>query len=158
MSFEGQKIAPGDDATPQQVLQLAHEYRRAADLLLPTGRRKKPLSWAPYRLAAIHAIELYLNAFLMLRGFKSATLKGLGHDLTIRRGLAIDGGLELRKNTADHLKDLSEAREYLIMRYGPEIADKVSPLNRLNATLREVAEKVTKDSESRRGAAPSSGC
>jgi hypothetical protein len=142
MSVEGQQFFPGDEASPNQVLELADEYRRAAEVLLTKGRKGKPLSRAPYRLAAIHAIELYLNAFLMMRGHSSSSLRGLNHDLARRRRLAADEGLSLRKKTAAHLAHLSEAREYLIMRYGPEMAGKVSHLNRVQATLREVGDKV----------------
>ena len=151
MSIEGQKIYPGDEATPQQVLQLADEYRRAAVALQTIGRRRKPLSRAPYRLAAIHAIELYLNALLMAcGGYSSAKLRSLHHDLAQRRVLAARVGLQLRKRTADHLEALSKAREYLVMRYGPEMSAKVSQLNRLEATLDEIAEKVSASINSKR--------
>ena len=157
VSIEGQKFAPGDEATPQQVLELAHAYRLAAGVLLPTGRRRKPLSRAPYRLTAIQAIELYLNAFLMVRGLTAATLRGMGHDLALRSGLAADAGLKLRKKTVEHLKALSEAREYLIMRYGPELTGNGSPLNRLDSTLAEVASKASQIVDSKRGKDPSPG-
>jgi hypothetical protein len=151
MSVEGQKFFPGDEATPRQVLELADEYRRAADSLLPMGRRGRPLSRAPFRLAAIHAIELYLNAFLMACGHSSAYLRGLHHDLTSRRTLAAGAGLHLRKKTSRHLDAVSEAREYLVMRYGPEMTGAASQPNRLEATLNEVAEKVSKQVNSMRG-------
>jgi hypothetical protein len=106
-------------------------------------------------LAAIHAVELYLNAFLMSRGVTSAKLRGMGHDLAVRSTLAAEAGLRLRKRTAGHLKDLSEAREYLVMRYGPEFSGKVSQLNRLAATLAEVAEKAS--ANIMRGDSPSPG-
>ena len=143
MSIEGQKFTPGDEATPQQVLELAHEYRWAADALLPTGRRGKPLSRAPYRLLAIQAIELYLNALLLLWDHAPAKLRGMGHDLGPRVRLAAAAGLKLKKRTAWHLHTLSESREYLVTRYGPEMTGTISQLNRLAATLGEVSEKVT---------------
>jgi len=34
-------------------------------------------------------------------------------------------------------------REYLVTRYGPEMAATISQINRLTATLEEVANKVT---------------
>ncbi len=49
----------------------------------------------------------------------------------------------LRKLTAAHLQTLSANREYLITRYGPELAASASQINRLTATLDEVAKKVT---------------
>ncbi|GAA3903950.1 hypothetical protein GCM10022276_23240 [Sphingomonas limnosediminicola] len=142
MSIEGQKIYPGDNATPEQVLRLADEYRVAADALLLTGRRRQPLSRAPYRLVAIHAIELYLNALLLAAGHHSARLRGLHHDLAARTHFALSAKLRLRKRTLAHLEILSETREYLTTRYDPA-ASAASELNRLSATLTEVAEKVT---------------
>jgi len=143
VSIEGQKFTPGDEATPQQVLELAHEYRRAADVLLPTGRRRKPLSRAPYRLLAIQAIELYLNTLLLLGDHAPANLRGMRHDLGQRAKLAPAADLKLKKRTARHLRTLSESREYLVTRYGPEMNGTISQLNRLAATLGEVSEKVT---------------
>ena len=144
MSIEGQKIIPGDEASPAQVLALADEYSRAAEALQKIGKRGKPLTRAPYRLAAIHAIELYLNAFLLTRGKTSSQLRGLNHNLSSRAELAARAGLSLRKKTSAHLVQLCEAREYLIMRYGPEMAGRATNLNRVEATLREISVKVRK--------------
>ena len=151
MSLEGQKFFPGDEATPRQVLELAEEYRRAASALLPMGRRGKPLSRAPFGLVAIHAIELYLNAFLRAHGQSPATLRRMHHDLTERRMRAHDFGLQLRNKTAEHLDSVSRNREYLVMRYGPEMRDPASQPNRLAATLKEVAEKVSKHINLKKG-------
>ena len=144
MSIEGQKIYPGEDATALQVLGLADEYKRAAETLLPMGRRRKPLSRAPYRLLAIQAIELYLNALLLSRGLTSAKIRGLQHDMAARARFARDNGLVLRRATVLHLNELSRSREYLISRYGPDMNSSLSQLNRLWATLKEVSEKVAK--------------
>lgn len=140
MSVEGQKFYPGESATPRQIAALADEYRQAADALLKTGRRGVPLSRAPYRFVAIHAIELYLNALLLAGGCPSADLRRMHDDLTSRSAMAVDR-LCLRKRTLAHLATLSETREYLTTRYAPE-ATIASELNRLDATLAEVAEKV----------------
>jgi HEPN domain-containing protein len=142
MSVEGQSFYPGETASPQQIVELANEYRRAAEALLHTGRRKTPLSWAPFRLVAIHAIELYLNALLLAAGHPSAKLRGLQHDLASRTKFALSAKLTLRKRTLSHLESLSKTREYLTTRYDPA-ASASSQLNRLEATLSEVAEKVT---------------
>lgn len=142
MSIEGQRFYPGETATPRQILLLADEYRRAADALLQTRRRGKPLSCAPYRLVAIHAIELYFNALLLAAGHPSARLRGLHHDLAARIEFALSAKLKLRKRTLAHLHSLSETREYLITRYDPA-GSATSQLNRLAATLKEVADKVT---------------
>jgi HEPN domain-containing protein len=143
MSIEGQKFYPGETATPQQILVLANEYRRAAGALSLTGRRREPLSRARYRFVAIHAIELYLNALLLAGGHPSAKLRGLHHDLGSRTQFALSAKLTLRKRTLRHLQSLSESREYLITRYDPA-ASAASELNRLAATLEEVAEKVNR--------------
>jgi hypothetical protein len=89
MSVEGQKFSyPGAVATPSQVLSLAEEYRQAAHALLPTGRRRQPLSRAPYRLVAIHSLELHLNALLLATGHPTAKVRGLQHDFATRTELA----------------------------------------------------------------------
>ncbi len=142
MSIEGQKFFyPGALATPRQVLSLAEEYRQAAHALLPTGRRRQPLSRAPYRLVAIHSLELHLNALLLATGHSTAKVRGLQHDFATRTELAIAAGLKLRTRTILHLKGLSETREYVLTRYDPALSA-ASQLNRLAATLEEVAEKV----------------
>ena len=76
MSIEGQTFFyPGAQASPLQILQLADEYRRAAHALLSLGRRGKPLSRAPFRLVAIHSVELCLNALLLAKGYSPADVK-----------------------------------------------------------------------------------
>jgi hypothetical protein len=143
MTIQGQKFFyPGAVATPAQVLSLAEEYRQAALSLLPAGRRGQPLSRAPYRLVAIHSLELHLNALLLATGHPMAKVRGLQHDFATRTELAIAAGLKLRGRTILHLRGLSETREYVITRYDPHLSA-ASQLNRLAATLDEVAKKVT---------------
>jgi len=138
------KSCPGDAATPSQVQALADEYRTASTTLLNLGRRGAPLSSAPFRLTAIHAVELHLNAFLLRRGHSPSHLRKLQHDLRARTELALAGGLSLRKRTAEHLCNLSIGREYFVSRYAPELVETMSQTNRLAATLEEVANKVSK--------------
>lgn len=133
---------PGALATPEQLRLLAEEYRGAAHLLLAQGRRGKPLSRAPFRLSAIQAIELHLNALLLHRGHEAAKVRSLQHDLDARTDLAVAAGLRLRRRTDEHLRALHRGREYLASRYGPELAPTASHVNRLVATLEEVASKV----------------
>jgi hypothetical protein len=139
MSVEGQRLYPGNSATPAQILSLAAEYRRSAETLLAAGRNGAPLSWTAYRLVALHAIELYLNAYLIAAGHSQQYVRGLQHDTASRAQHAAE--LRLRKRTAEHLQRLSEDREYLVVRYDPSPSS-ISPLNRLHATLTEVAQKV----------------
>ena len=96
------------------------------------------------RLVAIQAIELFLNAWLLTKGHSPSKLRGMQHDLEERTKLAVASGLVLRARTSEHLNSMGRTREYLIMRYGPEMASTASQINRLFATLDEVAEKVAK--------------
>lgn len=141
--IEGQKFYPGETASPALVLQLAGEYRLAAEALLPTGRRRDPLSLAPYRFVAIHAVELHLNAVLLASGQSPTALRRLHHDLAARVDLAVAVGLALRRRTLAHLLTLSSTREYLSTRYDPEV-QVTFPSNRIAATLAEVSEKATR--------------
>jgi len=118
-------------------------YRKAAYLLLTSGWRGNSLSRAPYRLSAIQAIKLYLSA-LLRQGYEPARIRGMQHDLASRAELAIAGGLQLRKWTTAHLNAVTRNREYLVTRYSPEMTATASQINRLTATLEEVAIKVTR--------------
>lgn len=140
-SFES-RTYPGDLASHDQLLALADEYRQAALVLRERGVRKRPLTWAPFRLTAIQAVELYLNVYLLRKGYSASQVRGLQHDLGLRSSEAITAGLKLRQRTTEHLQRLSDQREYLVTRYGPELASTTSQINRLAATLEEVARKV----------------
>jgi len=133
---------PGSSASAEEIVYLATEYHQAALTLLQNARKGKPLSRAPSRLCAIHAIELYLNAFLLCLGDTPGQIRSRQHNLAERTTLAVDRGLRLRKKTAGHLVKMSEDREYLVSRYGPEMASPLSEINRLIATLEEVGKKV----------------
>ena len=125
------------------MLQLAEEYRKASDLLRKQGRKGKPLSRAPWRLVAIHAIELFLNAFLLEAKHTPPCIRGMQHNLSKRTTLAVKDGLRLRKKTKYHLLQLDERREYLAARYETTDAKALSQLNRLTQSLEEVAKKVS---------------
>lgn len=133
---------PGGPATPQQLLSLADEYRLAANQLQNLRRKGAPLSLAPFRLTAIHAIELYLSAALLAHGRQAGEIRALGHDLLKRAELAEGVGLKLRKRTFEHLRLLCANREYLVSRYEPEPKSTPYHANRLLATLNEVATKT----------------
>jgi hypothetical protein len=134
---------PGELATPLQIFELAETYRSATLLLGAQGRAGNPLSRAPYRLAAMQAIELYLNALLLHQGHDARQIRGMQHDFAARTKTALDHGLKLRERTCRHLASMAGNREYLITRYGPEMTSTVSQINRLTATLDEVAKKVS---------------
>jgi hypothetical protein len=133
---------PPDSATAGELLRLADDYRKAAHTLSPVGKKGRPSSFAPWRLVTIHAIELYLNALLLHFGEKPSKIRSLQHDVAARTELAVAKGLVLRKRTASHLATLSTNREYLVVRYSADIPSTLSRVNRLNATLEELAGRV----------------
>jgi hypothetical protein len=133
---------PGTLATSSDILRLAKEYHRSAVVVASLGRRGDPISRAPYRLTAIHAVELYLNAYLLKAGHEPSYIRGLQHDMAARTDLCVASGLVLRKRTAAHLRAMTVSREYVVTRYGPELTSTLPQINRLAATLEEVAIKV----------------
>ncbi|UCI21342.1 hypothetical protein FJ970_10445 [Mesorhizobium sp. B2-1-8] len=44
------------------------------------------------------------------------------HDLSARTEHVLEAGLRLRAKTAKHRQSLSQNQEYLVTRYGPELA------------------------------------
>ena len=141
------ELYPGSQATAASLLLLAHEYRRSADILLASGRKGIAASYAPFRLTAIHAIELYLNAFLLHSGETPERIRGLGHNLERRAERAAKKGLVFRQGTRAHMRSLSGAREYVVTRYALELLGSMSQLNRLTASLNDVAGKVCRQLE-----------
>lgn len=136
------KSYPGEQEGPISIRLLADHYRGAAILLRASGQRGNPMSWAPFRLNAVQAIELYLTAFLLHRGSSAVEVRRMGHDLGARADAARTAGLTLRKRTHEHLVSLSASREYLISRYSPRDLETASQINRLAATLAEVTHKT----------------
>lgn len=136
--------ASGTDCPSDQIFLLAEKYRKAAHILFAHDSRGDRLSRAPAHLNAIHAIELYLNGLLLSHGHEASEIRALQHDLAARTALAVKAGLVLREKTAAHLTAMTGSREYLITRYHPDMADGVSEVTRLKATLDEVAKKVSK--------------
>ncbi|WP_137113335.1 hypothetical protein [Mesorhizobium sp. GR13] len=133
---------PGEIATPSQIKLLADEYAKASRAIAELGDRKRQISFAPARWAAIHAIELYLNAFLLLRGHRPVVIRNLQHDFRAKTNIAQECGLNVREKTFEHLASLTDSREYLTTRYAADSASIWPHLNRLLATMEEVAEKV----------------
>ncbi|MEJ1116906.1 hypothetical protein V9K92_00225 [Phyllobacterium sp. CCNWLW109] len=123
------------------ILNLATQYQDATNKL---GESFSKPSQIPLRLLAIHAMELYLNAFLLAKGVDPATIRNLRHDLGARTRMASDAGLILRKRTVAHLARLSESNEYHLIRYAPVLLSALSQLNRVMATLDELSRKVRK--------------
>ncbi len=133
---------PGFTASADEMLRFADSYHRSALALLDGARGRDAIARAPGRYCAVHAIELYLVAFLRGLGESPGRLRAQGHDLRMLAALALEGGLALRDKTRQHLIRLTTDREYLVLRYGPDRVASVSELNRLTASLTEIAQKV----------------
>lgn len=132
---------PGDEATVDEILDYAEAYFAASRTLFERARNGKPQVRAPARLCAIHATELYLNAFLRARGESSKNIRARMHNLADEHFIS---ELRLRRKTGLHLQELSHRREYLIARYAPDHARQHTPINRLTSTLEEVRAKLSK--------------
>jgi hypothetical protein len=144
---------PGEASTVEELVALADEFRKAAELIASNRTTGRPVSTAPFRLLCIHAIELYLNAFLRKAGQPAPAIRGMQHNLEARLELTDKYGLILRHRTRQHLQAVSANREYLASRYNPD-ATAPSQLNRLQATLTEVRSKVMKQLEGPKPVAP----
>ncbi len=132
---------PGTTADKWQIRDLADAYLKAATTLFLKCQKEDPLSYAPARLCSIHAIELYLNAFLRHEGVALSNIRARMHNLADPE---FASQLKLRKKTAEHLATMTGKREYLIARYAPEATKEHSELNRLTVTLFEVCDKLHK--------------
>jgi hypothetical protein len=131
-----------NSADPEELLRLADSYRDAALALLRGAPAADPAARAPAGFCAVHAIELYLDAFLRRLGESPSRLRAQGHDLSRRAALAIARGLDLRRKTALHLVRLTRERAHRAHRYAPERLAAACEVNRLLASLEEVARKV----------------
>lgn len=134
---------PGETATAGQILHLARAYHDAAQSLWEGGCRKHTIARAPLHLTAIHAIELYLNALLVHTDMEPAKVRAFKHCLENRADQAIQVGLKLGTKTRAHLVSMSDNREYLVVRYEPDLKETMSNISRLMATLNEVSKEVT---------------
>lgn len=133
---------PGDNADPRDVLALANQYRSAFEnLRRPKGAAAKALI-APAHLCAIHAIELYLHALLRQEGTPYSTLRDHHHKLSDMATYERVAELNLRTKTIEHLKTMTDSREYVVVRYAPEMKHKRSNPTQVEATLNDIADKV----------------
>ncbi|NOT39228.1 MAG: hypothetical protein HOP13_01920 [Alphaproteobacteria bacterium] len=83
-----------------------------------------------------------MNAVLLSYGVDAKDVRGLQHDLSKRLASAKDAGLKLGARTVMHIDKLTETQEYLKARYAPHESANLSPLNRLQQTLKEVREQA----------------
>lgn len=130
---------PGSNASASQILELANEYYEAAMTLSKKNEKESRLASAPARLCCIHAIELYLNAFLRHEGVPHKQIRALMHNLA-DPSLVVK--LKLKRKTSEHLTAITQKREYLISRYGPEMTAEQTEMSRLSSTLTEIMTKV----------------
>ena len=130
---------PGSLATVREIIDLANEYYHAANVLFQRAQKEAPLSYAPARFCAIHAIELYLNAFLRHEGIAPEQIRRRMHNLADPTFVTT---LKLKKKTAQHLETIVAKREYLIARYAPDQYSQHTELNRLSATMAEIMMKA----------------
>jgi hypothetical protein len=133
---------PGSGASAAEIVRFAQAYHTSALMLIEAGRGREAVDRAPGRYCALHAIELYLDAFLRAAGEAPGRLRAHQHNFGMRAALAMERGLAIRRKTALHLVQLSRQREDLVVRYRPDCMDAICELNRLVASLEEIARKV----------------
>jgi hypothetical protein len=136
------KDYPGSETTALQLKELAMHYADAACVFEKLPHTPKGLALVPFRLLAIHAIELTFNAVLVHNSVKAEEIRAMHHDLRAHMVMAETFGLKLRPKTVKHICDLTANREYLVHRYDPAESLRAGHLNRLIATLREVSKKT----------------
>lgn len=129
---------PGALAPPDQILRLAESYAEAARRLYAAPKPRTGLWHAPFRLCALHSIELYINAFLRFRGTAPDCVRARLHDCWHAEFATV---LDLRAGTRRHLQTILEHRDYLCVRYAPETARDWVPVNRVHASLSDIMAK-----------------
>jgi hypothetical protein len=134
---------PGEKMSPGQMLALAHEYKRIAQSLDKLEIKSRPIALAPFRFAAIHAIELYINAYLLFRGVEARELRKINHDLVRRQIWAHELGLVLRSKTIERIGQIMLNREYLSARYSVCHVKNGLDFTQLEMVMSELAKKVT---------------
>jgi hypothetical protein len=124
------------------MLGLADEYYGAAMVLIGQEDPLRLSMFAPARLCVLHAIEVYLNAFLLFHLMTPQEIRGFQHGLIQRTEAARSRGLVLKAKTHKNLAKLEASREYLLVRYSPERGDEMIELPRLFSTLDDVTRQV----------------
>lgn len=132
----------GADVEPQELLRLAGCYARAALRAQPVTNGNQVNS-APSRLLLIHAIELYLTAYLRHCGVPHGDMLTLNHKLHERALRARENGLPLGDKTLRRLENVDNRQEYKAVRYAPA-AYQQSPVNQLESILIDVQRKLEK--------------
>jgi HEPN domain-containing protein len=132
-----------DGGTPQgntkpssQYLLIAMRYECLALDLLTREQKLDAELLDPARFLMVHAVEMYLLSWL---AHHNASIDK-SHDFKTKVENATQVGLKLKNKTYAHI--LTLRKEYNFLRYGANEAMPIPPLSRLQATLREVSQKV----------------
>jgi len=112
---EGEMISPIADL---QYLELAEDFYQAFRDLPPNGPSGSPVSWPRY-FALCHAIELALNAFLLIHGMTEEQLKRqpYGHNISALIAEAIKRGLNINAKVRSDIERLTEPHQKYWPRY-----------------------------------------
>jgi hypothetical protein len=137
MNMMSPKPCPGDTATARQLFELATQFHRGAEALFADKAHA-----VPSRLLALQAIEGYLIAFVRHVGRTNDEVRLTNHDVVRLADIGADNGLALRSRLHGHLVKITKNREYLIVRYGPEVTGLTSQTTELQATMNELSAKV----------------
>lgn len=126
----------------RELIELAASYAEAAEKLKELWKKGVPLSQAPFRFVAIHAIELYLNAYLETNDHDPKEIRGLQHDLQKKTNCAMADGLKLKLRTVKYLGKLTANADYTCARYKPASLKQPAPPSQLLAAMNDVKDKV----------------
>ncbi len=105
----------GAGLTPFGIFTLAQSFEDAGHLVVENATRQ--FSDHPQRLLFLHAIETYLRAYLRLHGAEPDELRGYMHDVGRMLATAMTKGLLLDQKATDYVMALSEAGDYVRVRY-----------------------------------------
>lgn len=130
------------ESDAEEIVGLARIYAACASDLAAAVVGGGVARQAPARFCAVHAVELYLNAYLRHCGMPGAELRRMCHDQSARLMHAMARGLRLPNGTALHIIRMSEDRDYLRLRYELSAAATLAPMTRIAATLRDVGAAV----------------
>ena len=107
-------ISEAAGATPFGIFLLADDFLMAATTSNASQRIR---TGGPARLLCVHAIELFLKAYLRQRGQDIDTLRAYGHRLSDMAEAAESCGLTLSISTRTKLDLLTNRNDYVRVRY-----------------------------------------
>ncbi len=139
---DGATPYPGSETDPRKLFELAGTYRLAFDTLCDQMQKGPGGLHSPASFCGIHAIELYLQALLRMDGVCPVEARGFRHRLSDIAAHPSVAALALRKRTRDHLCSITQSREYLVVRYAPDLKAERSQRNQIEASLEDLARKI----------------